>query len=129
VASLPNLFCWPFLLFECVEHFMKILGLMVGYDVKKIVRACEVVHSWNRWVVRSWSESKGEFKWRVKLQGTKEVVWLAREVAIQGLFMKRAIQGNKEAMGRQSNKVLVGMENEEVGAMGEKVEKRKETNF
>jgi len=50
-------------------------------------------------------------------------------VAIQGLFMKRAIQGNKEAMGRQSNKVLVGMENEEVGAMGEKVEKRKETNF
>lgn len=55
---------------------MEILGLMVGYDVKKIVRTCKVAHSWNRWVVRSWSESKGEFKWRVKLQGTKEVVWL-----------------------------------------------------
>jgi NTP pyrophosphatase (non-canonical NTP hydrolase) len=31
-------------------------------------------------------------------------------------------------MGRQSSKVLVGMENEEVGEVGEKVEKGKETN-
>ncbi len=49
-------------------------------------------------------------------------------MAIQGLFMRRAIQGNKEAMGRRSSKVLVGMESEEIGGVGEKVEKGKETN-
>jgi NTP pyrophosphatase (non-canonical NTP hydrolase) len=32
-------------------------------------------------------------------------------------------------MGRQLSKVLVGMENEEVGEVGEKVEKGKETIF
>ncbi len=50
-------------------------------------------------------------------------------MAIQGLFRRRAIQGNKEAMGRQSSKVLVGMESEEIGGVGEKVEKGKETNI
>jgi hypothetical protein len=42
--------------------------------------------------------------------------------------LRRVIQGNKEAMGRRSSKVLVEMESEEIRGVGEKVEKGKETN-